>query len=1107
MSEEPRPFVLAEGLDHDLMVLEASAGTGKTFALAALSTLAIGRGAARIGELCVATFTEAATAELRGRLRERMARAVTFLDTEFDREPVDDLERIMAALDETARTEWLARLRVAVRDFDTASITTIHGFCSRVIGSVAASDAGLRLTADVDDVDEVVRDILLARLDDPSVLSIDHGRLLEAVRLALSLPAARFDLVEPGDPDLAPGDRARLERAGFLAEVAGVVAACCTEVRRRRRARQVRTFDDLLADTRRLLTGPDGSSIAVELRRRFRVVLIDEFQDTDQVQWDILRCAFIEPVEGAPTTTVVVVGDPKQSIYRFRSAELSAYLAARDRARADGGLVVSLTTNHRSDQILLDALNALFDDFTFGDDRIAYQSVVGSDPRGEPRLRGAGRAAVEFRSPDPALTGADDVRRAVTDDVCDVVVDLLTGPEVRIDDVWRTLVPSDIGILVERNSQALDLAAALRARNVPAVASSGDNVLDSAAAAQWRTLLHALDRPSAGGAVRLASLSWFDSLTATDLAALDDDQTIGDGDALADLFDRYRSWSRLLVDHGLPSLLSALRAHGLSQRVLSRSGGERDLTDLEHVAELLQTRTGGRPTSAGTLLEILDELADASSEEETRAELYDRRIDRDDDTVRIMTVHKAKGLQFKVVLVPTLWGARQKRRSRIAHAAMDGERRLDLDYVVGPDDDPRFDRVYTASLDEEAGEDRRKLYVALTRAETRLVVWYPTAYTWSGGKPVALRDLLTHAASTTVKKFDPSRLVERAGPALAFVEAPPVAHGRSLAPIEPTERRLDTATSPEIDRQWRQWSFTGVTRVLGDDTGVVVPFVGGGFDEPSVTDDVADVVVDADLPLRTMSGGRAFGVLVHEVLERTDFALPDDELVAALRDECGRSLHHRSVRGVDPDRLAAGLAVALRAPLGGPLGDRSLTHLTRRQRLDELHFDLPLARFDVADIAVAVLRHLPDDDPFRPWFAAAEHRHLPVEGMLTGSIDLVARTTVDDRDRFWLADYKTNVIADGTDFDQVDLVAEMIRDDYVLQSTLYQVALHRFLRWRLGRGYDPATDLLGSAYLFVRGMDPSRPADDTRGVHWWTLPPPALDALDGLFAAAQVGAA
>jgi len=1098
MSDGSVPFVLAEGLDHRLMVLEASAGTGKTFTLAALSTMAIGRGEARIAELCVATFTEAATAELRGRLRERMVRAIAFLDGGDTRTPSDELERIMAGLDDTERVPWLERLRTAVRDFDTASISTIHGFCSRVVGSVAGAGAGMQLTSDGLDVDEVVRDVLLARLDDPTALPIEHDRLLAAVRLALSLPAARLDRITIDDPDFDADDPAKVARAAMIDEVATVVTDCCALVHERRRARMVRTFDDLLADTRTLLLGPDGPGLATELRRRFRLVLIDEFQDTDQVQWDILRTAFVEPVDGAPFTRVIVVGDPKQSIYRFRSAELSAYLAARERARADGGVVATLTTNHRSDQVLLDALNELFAGFTFGDREIAYRPVRAPDPDAEPRIRGCGPAALEFRSPDPSVKGADPLRDAILDDVCDVVVDLLTGPEIHGPDGWTPVVPSDIGILVSRNAEALQLAAALRERNVPAVASSADSVLVSAAAAQWRILLHALERPSSSGVVRMAALSWFDSVTAADLAALDDAQTLGDGDGLADLFDRYRSWSRLLVERGLPALLGALRVHGLSRRVLARHGGERDLTDLEHIAELLQTRTAGRPTSAGTLLEILDDLASVDEDEKTRSELLDRRIDRDDATVRIMTVHKAKGLQFKVVLVPALWSAHSKNRDHIAHGAFDGVRRLDLDFVVGPGDDPRFDRVHLRALEEEAGEERRKLYVALTRAENRLVVWYPQAYTWSAGRPVAIRELLTAAAATTVKNFDPAALIARAAPNLAFVDAPLDSHGRSLAPIEPTERRLATADAPTIDRRWRQWSFTGFTAAFDDDT-LVVPFVAGGYDEPSVDDEVAGPDPALELPLRSMTGGRLFGTLVHEVLERTDFAVADDALVAALRDECGRSLRYRAVRGVDPDRLAEGLAVALRAPLGGPLGDRSLTHLTTRDRLDELRFDLPLARIDLADLATAVLVHLPVDDPFRPWFESAADRHLMVEGVLDGSIDLVARTLVDGRHRYWLADYKTNAISDGIDFDATDLVGEMIRDDYVLQSTLYQVALHRLLRWRLGDDYDPATDLLGSAYLFVRGMDPSRSATEARGVLWWQLPQPALDALDALF--------
>ncbi len=1093
-------FVLSTGLDHDLLVLEASAGTGKTFALAGLSTLAVGRGDARIGELCVATFTEAATAELRGRLRQRIAEAVAFLDAART-DPADELDAILVALDPVARDEWLDRLRVALRDFDTASITTIHGFCSRVVGAVAGLGTGARLTSDSDDVDEVVRDRLLQRFGATGVVDVDHGRLLAVVRQALSLPAARLQRIDPASRVV--DDAAA--RAAAIDDLAELVRSCVDEVRARRRARQVRTFDDLLADTRELLLSADGPAVATELRRRYRVVLVDEFQDTDQVQWDILRRAFVEPVPGAEHTRMVIVGDPKQSIYRFRGAELSAYLSARRHALAHGGAVASLATNYRTDEPLLQGLNALFGTFGFGTD-VQYRPVGSPLPDGGSRCRGVGGAPLQFRSVVADVSGADAIREVVTRDLCDVVVDLLRNGEVQTDDgEWRGVEPSDIGILVTSNQLALDYAAALRARDVPAVASSSDSVLASAAAGQWRTLLDALEHPGSDGAVRRAALSWFDSFDATTLAALDRPDA---DDRLAELFDRYRDWSRLLTDSGLPALLGALRAHGLSRRVLSRRGGERDLTDVEHIAELLQSRTAGRPTTAGTLLEIVDELAEATRDEATTSDLYDRRIDRDDDTVRIMTVHKAKGLEFEIVLVPSMWGARKKGERREAHATLrdDAFRTIDVDQVLG-DGPVQFDEVATQQAVEDAEEDRRKLYVALTRAKHRMVVWAPLRYTWSSGVPVALRDLLAHGRAKDFKGFDPASLVDAAGGTVEFVEAPAEAPPLRWTPVERPERRLDTAVAPSIDRTWRRWSYTGVTRSLAEADLPALPEVAGGLDEPSTTaDELVEHVGVPDRPLRTVPGGKVFGTLVHGVLERVDFVGSDEDVTARLAAECARSLRYQTLRGVDAGRLATGLAVALRAPLGGPLGSRSLRDLSTGDRRNELVFDLPLARFDTARLADVVLPHLAADDPFAAWFAAATHRHLTIEGMLNGSIDLVARTSIDGRDRYWVADYKTNVIAEGIDFDQQDLVAEMIRDDYVLQATVYQVALHRFLRWRLGPAYDPDADLLGSAYLFVRGMDPSRPADDTRGVMWWRLPTPALLALDALFADGEVAA-
>jgi exodeoxyribonuclease V beta subunit len=254
-------------------------------------------------------------------------------------------------------------------------------------------------------------------------------------------------------------------------------------------------------------------------------------------------------------------------------------------------------------------------------------------------------------------------------------------------------------------------------------------------------------------------------------------------------------------------------------------------------------------------------------------------------------------------------------------------------------------------------------------------------------------------------------------------------------------------------------------------------------------------------PLLDVPGGKAFGTLVHSVLEHTDFG--SATLAADLHDRCAEALRYRPLP-VDSLVLAEGLAGALAAPLGGPLGPVRLVDLPRADRLDEMTFDVPLGRLSAARVAGVLLDHLPPDDPLRPWAEQAAAGGLAVEvaGMVTGSIDLVARTP---DGRFWLADYKTNRLRD-TDYDEPAMAAAMTANGYPLQATLYLVALHRYLRWRLAERYDPARQLLGAAYLFVRGMDPDRPVDAARGVFWWCPPVAALDAVEQLLAAGEVAA-
>lgn len=1104
----PDVFRVDDDLTEQLTVLEASAGTGKTYALAALATRFIAEREVKASELCVVSFTEAATAELRGRLRERLAEAATYLRSGAGEGATTDL--VLKRLVDCGAVERAARVRKlerAVTDFDAATISTIHGFCSRVVSAAGAPGIDLGLSDDDSDITEIVNDVMLARYADGTRCPTRAKDLIEAVRLRVRMPAARMWTCErvtdtEGRPtkELVGGGRklndGQMVIAADVDAVAALVEELVAEVLRRRARTRRRTFDSLITDARDILTGPGSAAVVAALRERFELVLIDEFQDTDQVQWDIFRTAFLDGPDRVP---VVLVGDPKQSIYRFRSAELSAYLAALDYAETHGGRITSLSVNHRTDKPLLDGLEKLFDGYAFGAPRVGFQHVEPREGAGTPLL---GVDPVPFRIrcvPDDVGT-AGTARSIVVPDLVSEVVGLLETAELDDDGTVRRLRARDIGVLVRSNRDAVLYASALSAAGVPAASSASDSVLDSPAALQWQILLRALDRPTSLGGARAAALGWFLGYDAAAVAAFDEP-------ALSALVDQLRDWARTLDDGGLSRFLAASRSAGLQERVLARLGGERDLTDLDHVAELLQTATGGRPGSAAGLLGTLVDLADPSgpSADETLApELLVRRIDRDDETVKVLTVHKAKGQEFPVVLCPTLWTQRSGAKG-LPHGAIDGVRWIGTTKMVSNTWAGAFRSVTIQDDLERAEEDSRLLYVALTRAKHRLVVWWSPA-----GKSSLLGSVIEHAVSRgggDGQDDEIDALVAGSGGRIARDDVARHVVARTLV-VDPGDRpELSVATGTRtLDSTWRIWSFSAVKAAaeeheLEGAQGLVPPAPDapavGGVDEPSEVVPPLEAVLSTTtvpMPLQSAPAGTAFGTLVHSVMERVDFAA--DDVADQLRERCAELLHYRAL-AVTPDVLAAGLHHAMGAPLGGCMGERRLLDLGRADRLDELGFDLPLAGFDARTIAAVVLRHLRTDDALRRWFVEASEGGLAVDvaGLLTGSIDLVARTAVG---RYWLADYKSNLISDG-DYGHGSLTDAMAHHGYPLQATLYLVALHRYLRWRLP-DYDPDRHLDGAAYLFLRGMDPSSSGSDTPGIVWWRPPTAAIEELDRLLA-------
>jgi exodeoxyribonuclease V beta subunit len=650
-------------------------------------------------------------------------------------------------------------------------------------------------------------------------------------------------------------------------------------------------------------------------------------------------------------------------------------------------------------------------------------------------------------------------------------------------------------VLVRSNADATSFVAALASAGVPAASSSNDSVLDSAAAAQWRILLSALERPSSALRARAAALTWFVGMSASGLDALDDD-------GASALVEQLRGWALCVASGGLAALMAEMRAGGLLGRVLGRPGGERDLTDLDHVLELMQGAVGGRPAAASALLAVLDDLTTPGrpGEDDIAPELLSRRIDRDDDTVKVLTVHRAKGLEFPIVLCPTLWRKRPNRQG-LPHGQLPEGRFVDTNWMIG--DRGKGGKAFTPVLDvdkdERYGEDSRLLYVALTRARHRLVVWWtPCGCTKNVRSP--LGEIVHHAGGS----LEVEGLAEASGGTVRAVAVHAPAARSTLPGGRWQHGQLEVAVAArELDRSWYQWSFSSIKARMEEvveevTAGAVLdlPAV-GGVDEPSEVvppPEVVRPVGATPMPLQSAPAGTAFGTLVHSVMERVDFAAPD--VADQLRERVAELLHYRSLP-ITPDALADSLLVAMATPLGGCMGERRLLDLDRVDRLDELGFDLPLAGLDARAIAGVVAGHLPADDLLRSWFveAAAGPLAVDVAGLLTGSVDLVARTT---DGRYWLADYKTNFLADG-DYRPEALAEAMAHHGYPLQATLYLVALHRFLRWRL-RGYDPDRHLDGAAYLFLRGMDPTAAGPGAPGIVWWRPPTAAIEELDRLLA-------
>lgn len=1075
-----KAFDLYGPLPSGTTVLEASAGTGKTYTIAALAVRMLAEGRNTIGEMLIVTFSRAATAELRWRVRERVrSSAEALVGALAGVRPEDQLDQWLAQAERAELELRARRLEAAFADFDQATIMTTHEFSHAMIRGLGVLAPQEPLSTMVEDLgplaDEAAADLYLARyafdgryppfgfFDDGWKKTDDPG----ARTLARDVVRKQGRL-EPAASSGRAGERVRFAEA------------VRDEVNHRKRRRRLYSFPDQLSRLDSALTDPvTGEMARAKLARRFPVVLVDEFQDTDPVQWRILKTAF----GGGAGSTLVLIGDPKQAIYRFRGADVHAYSAAVNQSAS----VTTLATNYRSDKVVVDAVSALFKGVSLGR-KISNPQV--SAYQVAPRLVSDGfpwSAGLQIRCLDSTKTLFDpDANRSITKDLVNVVSALL-APGSPLRNPGGPLKANDIAILVRSNKRGLAISRALTNVGIPCAFSGTSSVFASDAASDWQTLLTALESPQRH--LQRAVVTRFLGGTVTQLATASDDD-------MASWSLKLHTWARTLRLHGLPALEAQINADtGFTTRLLRQPSGERLVTDYRHVAELLHQQFSKPATQlADGIAWLATAIADASNEERTQ------RLETDADAVAIMTIHRAKGRQFPVVLLPETTSSFDG--SEDSGATLDlplpGDRLLD----VGGREHAQRPKHWASTRSEDADESLRTFYVGLTRAQSHAITW------WANTKntpPSALNRLLNTSHGEVPATPDPSYpplsplkmgWLKDAG--IATVAATTQSHRRQPPPEEVREPLRARAWVRSIDQTWRRTSYSGLTAGLHDQAPL--------NDEPEAqTQADPRPELSRPSPMAHLPSGTTFGTVVHHILEHVDPTAPAWR--EALLAESEAALRRWALKDTTAPELAEALEHVFQTPLGPLAGNAPLCEFGRANRLTELDFEFAMdAPGTLASVAQALRPHVAGT-PLAGYPSRLERPELAsqsLRGFLTGSIDAVLRLP---NGSHLVVDYKTNRLSGPDDgeltighYTPSALAQAMMDSHYPLQALLYSVALHRFLSHRLA-GYDPDVHLGGVAYLFVRGMtgaDTPVVGGSPLGVFSWRPPAEAIMGISSL---------
>ncbi|MDW7771599.1 MAG: exodeoxyribonuclease V subunit beta [Desulfobulbaceae bacterium] len=1167
---------------HGQRLIEASAGTGKTFSIALLYLRLLLERRLDVDRILVVTFTTAATEELRTRISGRLHEALDQLERHpggtGGKEADEILARLLAGVED--RQEAKTRLIDALARMDEAAVYTIHGFCQRMLQENAFESGALFdiefLESEKPMRSRIIEDFWRRRFyssppeearwaistwNDPEGLEKNISGVLanpfveclpevsgEQVQVAKQKAEDYFRLVRQHwqecslevedilrhdkclsrnkkdgySPErvelilnrmnsleedslmpwiLPPGlallgasaMREKLVRekicpehdffAGFdaffqahseflraarfhaLAEARGFLLV---ELGRRKKSQARIYYDDLLWKLDQALSGPGEAGLAERIRSRFAAALIDEFQDTDPVQYRIVSRLF----GTGPDPALFMIGDPKQAIYSFRGADIFTYIKAR-RDTPDTGCF-TMAVNYRSTAAMVGAVNSLFapgDSFVFAGD-IVFHSVRAGGNADEKPLR------LENKRPRPlqamiipsadgeengaaaSKSGAEEIATRWSAHEIARLLELGAEGKARLGE--KNLAGGDLAVLVRTHAEAGLMQQALSRLGIASVYYSQDSVFASEEAGQLYRVLFALLDLSDENSLHSALVTDLFGLSGTDLHELihNDD---GRARLLAELQEYHTCWHK----SGLTAMFQKMliRRH-IVQRLMAEQGGERKLTNFLHLVELLQDASAKLEGMESLVRWYCDQLHNPEPDKASQQ----LRLESDENLVRIITIHKAKGLEYPVVFLPYLWHARPVNKKAVFSFHEPGTGRILADLGTA---DPEH---YRRAERERLAEDLRLLYVAVTRAR------HMCCFCWGKVKGMEAAPLawLLHreeGEAVPAARMTESRILQdltrlsMSGDFLDFLPWPSDFRRRHVSFSAAGEKLQPKKFAGRIDIDWAETSYSQMMAGSGD---------------PELQEEVVPARTE---PYREREKiyspfgfprGAAAGNCLHGLLEQIDFPVLDETLRPEL------VARHLAGSGIDVEWIPVvceWLPDIVKTPLRETPAFR-LMDIAGDERLVELGF-----YFSMQNIDAGKINRVLEDFSIPP----VDFRQTYGSGLMKGYIDLVFRAA----GRFFIADYKSNYLGpDHEDYRPQNLELAMREHRYDLQYLIYTVAVHRYLKTRV-EGYRYGDHFGGVYYLFLRGMQPA--TGPRRGIYFTLPPQPLVESLDRCF--------